>query len=72
MPTSWTEKTATAGAFTEGRAEGDGIDDYFIDILFEGTEIFGLVPASYTERVATVAIGTERTAVSTSWTERTV
>lgn len=72
MPTVWTERTATAGAFTEGNAENDGSSDYFIDVLFEGTGLFGLVAASYVERTAAAAAGTERVAASASWTERTV
>ena len=72
MPTVWTERTATAGAFTEGHAENDGSADYFIDELFEGSGLFGLVAAPYTERTAAASAMTERVAALTPYTERSV
>lgn len=72
MPTSWTERVAQPLPFQEGRAVSDGVGDYFIDVLFEGTGLFGLVAASYTERTAAAAAGTERVAALASWNERSV
>lgn len=71
MPTSWAERTAVDGGFQEGRAYGDGTDDYFIDVLFEGTGFFAVPPWSGTERSAPSTSSTERTAPAPSWTERT-
>lgn len=46
-------------------------EDYYIDVLFEGTSIGGVIASTHTERTASTPVGTERTAVSAAWTERT-
>lgn len=69
-PTTWTERSAAAGAFQEGRVTGSGESDYYVDFLFEGTSFVGSVPAVYVERSAPAATYTERSAPSPAWTER--
>lgn len=68
-PTAWTEVSAPANGWTEGKPENDGTDDFFIDFLFEGTGFFNNV-VSWTERTAAAVSYTEKTAPAVTWTEK--
>lgn len=70
MPaTSWTEQTLTDSGWQEGIPFiGDASTDYFIDVLFEGTTLFGILN-DWTEQTLTAASWTEKSQSQTSWTE---
>jgi hypothetical protein len=70
-PTTWTEVTTTATGWQQGTL-GSGLtadDDYFIDVLFEGTALASPVPTAYTELTASAPAYTELTAPVVPWTE---
>lgn len=70
MPaTPWTELTGDAPAWQEGITVSDG-DDFFIDVLFEGTGTVAIMPWSGTELSLSVATpATELSVAATSWVE---
>ena len=69
--TSWTELTVTAAGWQQGIPVVAGNpDDYFVDVLFEGTVFFN-PHAAHTELSVAATSGTELTTPATSWTELT-
>ena len=69
--TSWTELTATGAGWQQGiPVAGGNPDDYFIDVLFEGTVFFNAA-AAHTEMSGAATAGTELTVAATVWTELT-
>lgn len=70
MPaTPWTELTGAAPAWQEGITVSDG-DDFFIDVLFEGTGTTAIMPFAGTELSLGVATpSTELSITATPWTE---
>ena len=61
--TPWTELTTAQTGWMEAFPDGSYLasEDYFIDVLFEGTGFFAVIPTAYTELSAPV----------TNWTELT-
>lgn len=70
--TSWTELTVDAAGWQHGiPVAGGNPDDYFIDVLFEGTVFFN-PHVSHTElSLGSATSHTELTTPATTWTELT-
>lgn len=68
--TVWTELTAPAGGFQEGIPDisYNPVDDFFIDVLYEGTAFFNLT-TDWTEMSVGAASYTELSVPATTWTE---
>jgi len=75
MPaTPWTELTGAGGGWQEGFPDptyNAGLD-FFIDVLFEGTGFFALLPTTYTELTGSAWATTELSGTATPYTELTL
>lgn len=70
--TPWTELTVTAAGWQQGIPVVAGNpDDYFVDVLFEGTVFFNPHVPHTELSLASPTSGTELTAPLTTWTELT-
>lgn len=70
MPTSWTEASQTGAGWQEGQPHDDA-EDFFIDFLFEGTQFFAVLAATYTEASVAAAAYTEQSVAAPTWAELT-
>jgi hypothetical protein len=73
--TAWQELSVAGAAFQEGFPDYsyDASTDYFIDVLFETTNFFAMLPTTGTELTLAVATpSTELTTPSTAYTELTL
>ena len=68
--TSWTEQSATLAADWQEGVPGreNPSDDYFIDLLFEGTTFYD-PGVTWSEQSMSSTSMTEKTQSATSWTE---
>ncbi len=70
--TAWTELSVTDTGWQQAVPSlGNPDDDYYIDVIFEGTVFFN-PGVTHTELSVAATAATELTAPSTSWTEVTI
>ena len=70
--TPWAELTVTGAGWQQGiPVAGGNPDDYFIDVLFEGTPFFN-PGVTYTKLSVAATTSAELTVAAASWTELTL
>lgn len=73
-PTAWVELTGNDGGWQEGipAIDYDASTDYFVDVLFEGTNIFATIQPTWTELTGSTPAGTELSVSAAPWVELTL